>query len=83
MQCTKDASKECLPEIIECENLIEWNNYLNKLYDEIFKPQLLENVPMFKGWRVLSRREAMDGEWEHGFTHMTHVALQHNSTDPQ
>ena len=49
MQCTKDALKECLPEIIECENLVEWNSYLNKLYVEVFKPQLLENVPMFKG----------------------------------
>ena len=82
MQCTKDALKECLPEIIECENLVEWNSYLNKLYIEVFKPQFLENVPIFKGGRVLSRREPMDGEWEHGFTHMTHVDLQHNSTDP-
>ena len=82
MQCTKDTLKECLPEIIECENLVEWNSYLNKLYVEVFKPQFLETVPVFKGWRVLSRREPMDGEWEHGFTHMTHVDLQHNSADP-
>ena len=82
MQCAKDPLKECLPEIIECKNLAEWNNYLNKLYDEIFKPQLIENIPVFKGWRVLSRRMPMDGKWEHGFTHMTHVDLKHNSDDP-
>ena len=41
MQCAKDPLKECLPEIIECKNLAEWNNYLNKLYDEIFRPQLI------------------------------------------
>lgn len=32
MQCTEDLEKECLPEIIECEKLIEWNEYLEKLY---------------------------------------------------
>ena len=82
MICTKDASKECLPDIIECQNLVEWNNYLNQLYSEVFKPQLIDDVPIFNGLKVLSRREPKDGEWEHGFTHMTHVDLKHNSNDP-
>lgn len=82
MICTKDTSKVCLPDMIECENLAEWNNYLNKLYVEVFKPQFIETVPTFKGWDVISRREPMDGNWEHGFTHMTHVDLLHNSDDP-
>ncbi len=82
MLCTKDTSKECLPDIIECENLVEWNMYLNKLYDEIFKPQFIDTTPTFKGWSVLSRREPKDGNWEHGFTHMTHVDLLHSSDDP-
>ena len=82
MLCTKDTSKECLPDIIECENLVEWNMYLNKLYDEIFKPQFIDTTPTFKGWSVLSRREPKDENWEHGFTHMTHVDLLHSSDDP-
>lgn len=82
MQCTNDASKECLPEIIECENLAEWNEYLNGLYEAVFKPQFVKTKPIFKGWSVLSRREPLDGEWEHGFTHMTHVNLLHTSNDP-
>ena len=82
MICTKDSSKVCIPNMIECENLAEWNNYLNKLYVEVFKPQFIETVPIFKGRDVISRREPMDGNWEHGFTHMTHVDLLHNSDDP-
>lgn len=78
MLCTKDVSKECLPDIIECENLSEWNIYLNNLYNEIFKPQFIDSYPMFKGWKVFIRKEPKDGEWEHGFTHMTHVDLAHN-----
>jgi hypothetical protein len=82
MLCTEELEKECLPDIIECENLIEWNSYLEKLYDNIFKPQFIDTKPTFKGWRVLSRKEPKDGIWEHGFTHMTHVNLLHTSDDP-
>lgn len=81
MICTKDSSKECLPNIIECENLSKWNEYLDKLYKGIFKPQFLDSCPIFKGWKVYIRKEPRDGEWEHGFTHMTHVNLLHKS-DP-
>lgn len=82
MQCTEDLEIECLPEIIECESLIEWNSYLEKLYSSIFKPQFIDTKPVFMGWSVLSRKEPMDGEWEHGFTHMTHVDLLHTSNNP-
>ena len=35
-----DCESVIFVEIIECENLVEWNSYLNKLYVEVFKPQL-------------------------------------------
>ena len=37
---------------------------------------------MFKGWKVFIRKEPKDGEWEHGFTHMTHEDLLHSSENP-
>jgi hypothetical protein len=82
MQCTKDEKKECLPPIIECTNLAEWNIYLEDLYKTVFKPQFIDSNPTFKGVKVYIRKEPMDGKWEHGFTHMTHEDLLHTSNDP-
>lgn len=80
-ECTKESDKNCLPDIIECENFAEWNSYLDKLYRDVFSRDFLESRPIFKGWRVLTRKEPMDGNWEHSFTHMTHEDLKH-TLDP-
>lgn len=82
MQCIGDINKECLPDIIECEHIVEWNNYLNQLYVNVFKPYFLESYPLFKGKKVMIRKEPMDGSWEHDFVHMTHEDYFHNSKDP-
>ncbi|MDD6058541.1 MAG: hypothetical protein PUB98_09855 [Clostridiales bacterium] len=55
---------------------------MEKLYSSIFKPQLIDTKPVFMGWNVLSRKEPMDGRWEHGFTYMSHVDLLHTSNNP-
>lgn len=80
--CTKNINKECLPDIIECDNLAEWNTYLNNLYRDVFTKDFLKSYPIFNGWKVFIRKEPKDGEWEHGFTHMTHVDLLHKSDNP-
>lgn len=82
MQCIGDSNKECLPNIIECESIIEWNSYLDMLYEKVFKPCFLESYPKFEGWNVRIRKEPMDGDWEHDFVHMTHENYYHNSKNP-
>lgn len=81
-RCIKCLDKECLPDTIECENLMEWNVYLDKLYTDVFTKDFLVSYPTFKNCKVLIRKEPKDGKWEHGFTHMTHVDLLHTSNDP-
>lgn len=80
-KCIFEDTKECLPDIIECENIVEWNKYLKKLYDEIFRPNFIDSHPKFKGLDVIIRKEPLDGEWEHGFLHMTHEDVKHNKED--
>lgn len=80
--CSIDGKISCLPDIIECENLTEWNNYLSQLYKEVFVPDFINTKPLFRGLPVFIRREPRDGIWEHSFTHMTHEDLLHHSSDP-
>lgn len=79
---SSEGGKICLPDTIPCENIMEWNTYLNMLYDDVFKPDFLDSFPTFRGWRVLIRKEPRDGAWEHGFTHMTHEDIRHSLEDP-
>lgn len=83
-ECSVAANKGkmCLPDIIPCQNLLDWNGYLENLYDTVFVPDFLNSCPKFKGLRVFIRKEPRDGRWEHGFTHMTHEDYRHTSRDP-
>jgi len=80
-QCVIDLEEVCLPDIIECNDLTQWNFYLEQLYQNVFVPDFIKTKPTFRGLPVVIRREPRDGEWEHGFTHMTHVDLLHNSSN--
>lgn len=82
MQCTLGDDKECLPNMIECDNIVGWNDYLDKLYENVFKPDFLNSCPEFQGWEVWIRKEPMDGNREHDFIHMTHEDYFHNSKNP-
>ncbi len=82
MQCIVDCNEECVPDIIECRNMVEWNSYLNKLYVDVFKPSFIDSFPRFRGLNVRIRKEPMDGNWEHDFVHMTHKDYYHKGKDP-
>ena len=81
-KCSVSEDKECLPDIIECENLLDWNNYLDRLYETVFKKDFLLSFPVFNGLRVIIRREPMDGKYERAFIHMTHRDYFHTAKDP-
>lgn len=70
-----------LPEIIECKNFREWNEYLDILY-EIFKKDFIEDKIMYEGKYVNFRKAPMDGKYEHTFIHLTHKDEYHLSDNP-
>lgn len=81
-KCDIDKEKTCLPDIIECENVLDVNSYMDNLYNNVFKKDFIDSQPEFMGERVFIRREPMDGDKEHGFIHMTHENFQHKSKEP-
>jgi hypothetical protein len=70
-----------LPEIIECKNFSEWNEYLDGLY-KIFQKDFVEDKIFFEGKQVNYRRAPKDGKYENAFIHLTHNDELHNSKDP-
>lgn len=82
VECTIDKDKECLPDIIECEDFLKINTYMDSLYINVFRHDFILNTPQFNGVKVIIRKEPMDGNKEHGFIHMTHEDFSHKSKDP-
>lgn len=79
--CNKQNEKVCLPDILECENKVDIQNYMDKLY-KIFTDDYLISRPIFKGKKVFIRKEPRDGNKEHTFIHLTHEDFFHKSGDP-
>lgn len=82
LECVLIESKECLPDIIPCDNLTDWNNYINNLYKNCFIPDFVKSGITFKGLPVYIRPEPKFNGWEHGFLHMTHRNYSHKSLNP-
>ena len=70
-----------LPDIKECNNFNEWNNYLKELYI-IFENDFITSIPSFEKKPVRHRKAPMDGNYEHAFIHLTHKNIKSVQTDP-
>lgn len=76
-----EENQVCLPDMNSCDDFSRWNEYLKELYVEVFKRDFLDSFPIFQSMEVHIRKEPMDGEFEHGFIHMTHEDHYHKSND--
>ncbi len=68
--------------MISCDDFLQVNAYMERLYQDVFKRDFKDSSLRFKGQRVLIRKEPLDGDKEHGFTHMTHEKFDHDDNDP-
>lgn len=78
--CPMNKTDYCLPDMIPCDNLANWNSYLNSLYP-VFAREIRDSSLSFMGKPLKLRYEPWDGKFEHAFIHLTHRDYFHTS-DP-
>ena len=70
-----------LPQINECTDFNNWNEYLKNLYT-VFKKDFIESKPLFDNKIVNFRKYPMESIYEHSFIHLTHVGNGKEKLNP-